>query len=77
MDRILGYFGSDGEYTREDTHEFYEAYHGEAGTVEVRRYVGEYQGGSSAVSGRNPVSDNLHRDNTGGSGTVGGSVAHF
>ena len=45
--------------------------------AEVKRYVGDSQGGIITVSGDNPVENDLHWNRTGGRGTVSGTVASF
>ena len=69
--------GGNGEDGVWDSHWVSETNHGEAGTAEVIWYVGYSQGGNSAGSGGNPVGNDLHWNNTGGSGTVGGAAAGF
>ena len=75
--RDLGTICGDGEDSGGDTHRFSELNHREAGRVEGRLDVGEYQGGRSLGSSSNLVDNELHQKNTGDGDTVGGAVADF
>ena len=73
----LGTFGGDVQDGGGDTHGVYEVDHREAGAAEYRREMGEPQGGTITVSGGKSVGDDLHRNKTRDSGTVGDAAANF
>ena len=65
------------KYSGGNIDECSEANQGELGAEEGRQDVGDSQGGSTAVSGSKSVGDDLHRETTGDSGTVGGAAEMF
>ena len=75
--RKLGTFGGNRENGGGETHQVYEAYHGEAGDADCRQDVGDSQGGSSLGSGRNPIDHDIHWKKTRYSVTVGGDAVKF